>query len=148
MEYDALHRCNLARRRRPSLVSSRFDVAGLCWDKCVCTAIPPETIHLRERRPLDESFIVRIPEEGCRTMTTNAFSDLTRLINGYQITQAIHVASRLGIADHLGQGPLSSRYGRCAQVGSRPAKHKVGRRKRPSRRAGSASQNEDTHSSG
>lgn len=41
-------------------------------------------------------------------MITNAFSDLTRLINGYQITQAIHVASRLGIADHLGHGPLSS----------------------------------------
>ena len=41
-------------------------------------------------------------------MTANAFSDLTRLINGYQISQAIHVAARLGIADHLGQGPLSS----------------------------------------
>ncbi|WP_439405052.1 methyltransferase [Bradyrhizobium sp. DASA03076] len=41
-------------------------------------------------------------------MTTNAFSDLTRLINGYQISQAIHVAARLGIANHLSHGPLSS----------------------------------------
>ncbi|WP_235885285.1 acetylserotonin O-methyltransferase [Bradyrhizobium frederickii] len=41
-------------------------------------------------------------------MTTNAFSDLMRLINGYQISQAIHVAARLGIADHLSHGPLSS----------------------------------------
>jgi hypothetical protein len=41
-------------------------------------------------------------------MTANAFSDLTRLINGYQISQAIHVAARLGIPDHLSHGPLSS----------------------------------------
>jgi hypothetical protein len=41
-------------------------------------------------------------------MTTNAFSDLARLINGYQISQAIYVAARLGIADHLSHGPLSS----------------------------------------
>ena len=41
-------------------------------------------------------------------MVTNAFSDLTRLINGYQISQAIHVAARLGIADYLSHGPLSS----------------------------------------
>ena len=39
-------------------------------------------------------------------MTTNAFSDLARLINGYQISQAIHVAARLRIADHLRLGPL------------------------------------------
>lgn len=37
-------------------------------------------------------------------MATNAFSDLTRLINGYQISQAIHVAARLGIADHRSIG--------------------------------------------
>ena len=41
-------------------------------------------------------------------MMTNAFSDLTRLINGYQISQAIHVVARLGIADHLSDGPQSS----------------------------------------
>ena len=33
---------------------------------------------------------------------------LRRLINGYQVTQAIHVAATLGIADLLGDGPLSS----------------------------------------
>ena len=31
-------------------------------------------------------------------MMTNAFTDLTRLINGYQVSQAIYVAARLGIA--------------------------------------------------
>ena len=41
-------------------------------------------------------------------MATNALSDLTRLINGYQVSQAIHVAARLGIADHLSRGPLGS----------------------------------------
>jgi hypothetical protein len=33
---------------------------------------------------------------------------LRRLINGYQVTQAIHVAATLGIADLLRDGPLSS----------------------------------------
>ncbi|WP_346656670.1 methyltransferase dimerization domain-containing protein [Bradyrhizobium sp. BRP19] len=45
---------------------------------------------------------------GGDTMAANAFSDLTRLINGYQISQAIHVAARLGIADHLSCGPQGS----------------------------------------
>jgi O-methyltransferase domain/Dimerisation domain len=33
---------------------------------------------------------------------------LRRLINGYQVTQAIHVAATLGVADHLGNGSLTS----------------------------------------
>lgn len=33
---------------------------------------------------------------------------LRRLVNGYQVTQAIHVAAVLGIADLLGDGPRSS----------------------------------------
>jgi hypothetical protein len=49
-----------------------------------------------------------VAARGDETMTANAFSDLTRLINGYQISQAIHVAARLGIPDHLSHGPLSS----------------------------------------
>lgn len=32
---------------------------------------------------------------------TGAYLDLMRLVNGYQITQAIHVAASLGVADHL-----------------------------------------------
>lgn len=32
---------------------------------------------------------------------TSAYSDLMRLVNGYQISQAIHVAASLGVADHL-----------------------------------------------
>lgn len=34
--------------------------------------------------------------------------ELMRLINGYQVTQAIHVAAVLGLADHLREGPRSS----------------------------------------
>src|SRR5688572_7531086 len=33
---------------------------------------------------------------------------LRRLVNGYQVSQAIHVATVLGIADHLTEGSLSS----------------------------------------
>ena len=35
-------------------------------------------------------------------------SELMRLVNGYQISQSIHVAATLGIADHLAQGPRTS----------------------------------------
>src|SRR4029077_10358110 len=38
----------------------------------------------------------------------NSASDLMRLVNGYQVSQAIHVAATLGIADLLKDGP------RCA----------------------------------
>lgn len=34
--------------------------------------------------------------------------ELLRLINGYQVSQAIHVAAVLGLADHLREGPRSS----------------------------------------
>ena len=33
---------------------------------------------------------------------------LRRLVNGYQVTQAIHVAAKLGLADHLADGPRTS----------------------------------------
>ena len=33
---------------------------------------------------------------------------LRRLVNGYQVTQAIHVAAKLGLADHLVDGPRAS----------------------------------------
>ncbi len=33
---------------------------------------------------------------------------LRRLVNGYQVTQAIHVAAKLGLADHLADGPRAS----------------------------------------
>jgi hypothetical protein len=33
------------------------------------------------------------------------FAGLLRLIYGYQVSQAIHVAAVLGIADELGDGP-------------------------------------------
>lgn len=41
-------------------------------------------------------------------MTPHPSTELYRLINGYQITQAIHVAATLGLADHLKDGPRSS----------------------------------------
>jgi O-methyltransferase domain/Dimerisation domain len=34
-------------------------------------------------------------------MKTSPYADLLRLVNGYQISQAIHVAASLGVADHL-----------------------------------------------
>src|SRR3954454_6549761 len=33
---------------------------------------------------------------------------LRRLVNGYQVSQAIHVAATLGVADHLADGPRAS----------------------------------------
>lgn len=41
-------------------------------------------------------------------MTSNPWFDLLGLINGFQVTQAIHVASTLRIADHLKDGPRSA----------------------------------------
>jgi hypothetical protein len=41
-------------------------------------------------------------------VTSNPRLDILTLINGFQITQAIHVASTLRVADHLKDGPRSS----------------------------------------
>ena len=38
----------------------------------------------------------------------NPHAELMRLVNGYQVSQAIHVAAALGIADLLGEGPRGS----------------------------------------
>jgi Dimerisation domain len=38
-------------------------------------------------------------------MATKPWLDLVGLINGFQITQAIHVCAVLGIADHLNDEP-------------------------------------------
>jgi hypothetical protein len=72
--------------------------------------IPADIIHLREARPdgLCAHAQGATADDGDEFMTTNAFTDLTRLVNGYQVSQAIHVAARLGIADHLRDGPRSS----------------------------------------
>ena len=45
---------------------------------------------------------------GDAQVTSNPWLDMLILINGFQITQAIHVASTLHIADHLKDGPRSS----------------------------------------
>jgi hypothetical protein len=39
---------------------------------------------------------------------TNPFADVMRLVNGYQVSQALHVAAVLGIADLLAAGPRDS----------------------------------------
>jgi hypothetical protein len=44
---------------------------------------------------------------------------LTRLVNGYQVSQAIHVAAVLGVADHLAGGPRASDE-LAAATGSHP----------------------------
>lgn len=57
---------------------------------------------------------VASPEANCSQVLTSAMSErdlsgqLARLINGYQVSQAIHVAATLGIPDLLGEGPRSS----------------------------------------
>jgi hypothetical protein len=52
-----------------------------------------------------------VDQEGSEGMERNAerpSAVLRRLVNGYQVTQAIHVAATLGIADLLGEGAKSS----------------------------------------
>jgi hypothetical protein len=39
---------------------------------------------------------------------TPARSELHRLVNGYQVSQALHVLTLLGIPDRLADGPCSS----------------------------------------
>jgi hypothetical protein len=41
-------------------------------------------------------------------MSISAELKLKRLIDGYQVSQAIHVAASLGIADSFDEGPLTS----------------------------------------
>jgi hypothetical protein len=41
-------------------------------------------------------------------MTTSAAANLLRLVNGYQLSQAIHVAATLNLADHIGSSTRSS----------------------------------------
>src|SRR3954468_11515667 len=41
-------------------------------------------------------------------MDESPSATLRRLVNGYQVSQAIHVAATLGVADHLADGPRTS----------------------------------------
>src|SRR3569832_1614651 len=41
-------------------------------------------------------------------VATDPSAELMRLINGYQVSQALHVAATLGVADHLKDGPKPS----------------------------------------
>lgn len=50
---------------------------------------------------------------------------LRRLANGYQVTQAIHVAATLGIADLLGDGPRDSAALAQATASHAPSLHRV-----------------------
>jgi hypothetical protein len=50
---------------------------------------------------------------------------LRRLVNGYQVTQAIHVAAALGIADLLADGPRSSGDLAAAAGAHAPSLHRV-----------------------
>jgi hypothetical protein len=38
-------------------------------------------------------------------MSASQVAEMMRLVNGYQISQSIHVAAALGIADYLADGP-------------------------------------------
>ena len=50
---------------------------------------------------------------------------LRRLVNGYQVTQAIHVATTLGVADLLRDGPRSSAELATATESHAPSLHRV-----------------------
>jgi len=50
---------------------------------------------------------------------------LRRLVNGYQVTQAIHVAATLGIADLLGDGPRDSETLAAQTAAHAPSLHRV-----------------------
>jgi O-methyltransferase domain/Dimerisation domain len=51
-------------------------------------------------------------------MSNSPQQKLKRLINGFQVSQAIHVAATLGVADRLDEGPLTS-----AQLGKMTGSH-------------------------
>jgi hypothetical protein len=51
-------------------------------------------------------------------MSNSPQQKLKRLINGFQMSQAIHVAATLGVADRLDDGPLTS-----AQLGEMTSSH-------------------------
>ena len=51
-------------------------------------------------------------------MSSSPQQKLKRLINGFQMSQAIHVAATLGVADRLDDGPLTS-----AQLGEMTGSH-------------------------
>lgn len=55
----------------------------------------------------------------------SATQTLRRLVNGYQVTQAIHVAATLGIADLLRDGPRSSDELAAATETHGPSLHRV-----------------------
>jgi hypothetical protein len=50
---------------------------------------------------------------------------LRRLTNGYQVTQAIHVAATLGIADRLREGPRDSDALAAQTATHPPSLHRV-----------------------
>lgn len=49
-----------------------------------------------------------VDNQSRETAATDPSAELMRLINGYQISQALHVAVTLGVADHLKDGSQSS----------------------------------------
>jgi hypothetical protein len=51
--------------------------------------------------------------------------ELRRLVNGYQVTQAIHVAATLGIADLLAEGPRAADELAAATDAHAPSLHRV-----------------------
>jgi SAM-dependent methyltransferase len=53
------------------------------------------------REAMSSGGVCQMPADGAR-------ADLLRLINGFQTSQAIHVAATLGLADLLGSGPKTT----------------------------------------
>src|SRR3954452_6836403 len=54
------------------------------------------------------SITNRSPARRRSRSDTRAVVDLRRAVNGYQVSQALHVAAALGLADLLADGPRST----------------------------------------
>ena len=52
--------------------------------------------------------ILSAPRQACSPEVPSAYADVMRLVNGYQVSQALHVAASLGIADLLASGARTS----------------------------------------
>jgi O-methyltransferase domain/Dimerisation domain len=66
----------------------------------------PRTEAVQEMRAMWNMEGAMNEQQGDPKAVTNPAIELARLIGGYQISQSIHVAASLGIADHLKDGPV------------------------------------------
>jgi len=89
---------------------SSFDAA----DKHVCHLRSSTQIHSLVELVSKERYRSLLPTEAefrfweASMAANNPATELMRMVNGYQVSQALHVAATLGIADQLKEGPKSA----------------------------------------